>query len=200
MTKNIKRKITSAALLLCSILGCLVLNMSVVNATSVKLGDANADGTINAKDASAVLSYYSTTMIGGTYDKNIVIAAADVDANDSINAKDATAILREYAKALTTKGYKPFNDKVATEPETVPPTTEEQVAVVKLTGDDLKSILKKTNREEIADLIDKYATEDINVVITQSGDRIIATVTFKEDEAIINISKTEYDKILSIIK
>ena len=68
------------------------------------LGDVNADGYINAVDASSVLAYYariSTNQIGEyTEDQKL---SADVNHDRMINAVDASNILAYYAYASTTK-------------------------------------------------------------------------------------------------
>ena len=68
------------------------------------LGDVNADGYINAVDASSVLAYYariSTNQIGEyTEDQKL---SADVDHDKMINAVDASNILAYYAYISTTK-------------------------------------------------------------------------------------------------
>lgn len=67
------------------------------------LGDVNADGNINAVDASSVLAYYaqvSTNQNGGyTEDQKL---SADVNKDKMINAVDASNILAYYAYASTT--------------------------------------------------------------------------------------------------
>ena len=68
------------------------------------LGDVNADGYINAVDASSVLAYYariSTNQIGEyTEDQKL---SADVNHDKMINAVDASNILAYYAYSSTTK-------------------------------------------------------------------------------------------------
>jgi hypothetical protein len=68
------------------------------------LGDVNADGYINAVDASSVLAYYariSTNQIGEyTEDQKL---SADVNHDKMINAVDASNILAYYAYISTTK-------------------------------------------------------------------------------------------------
>jgi hypothetical protein len=68
------------------------------------LGDVNADGYINAVDASSVLAYYSqisTNQIGEyTEDQKL---SADVNHDKMINAVDASNILSYYAYVSTTK-------------------------------------------------------------------------------------------------
>ncbi|MCR4639485.1 leucine-rich repeat protein [Ruminococcus sp.] len=69
-----------------------------------KLGDVNDDGSINAVDASSVLSYYamiSTKKDGGFTDEQK--KAADVNHDGAINAVDASCILSYYAYTSTTK-------------------------------------------------------------------------------------------------
>ena len=68
------------------------------------LGDINADGDINAVDASSVLAYYastSTNQAGGYNDEQKL--NADVNHDRLINAVDASNILAYYAYASTTK-------------------------------------------------------------------------------------------------
>ncbi|MBQ6035362.1 MAG: Ig-like domain-containing protein, partial [Ruminococcus sp.] len=65
---------------------------------TIKLGDVNGDGNIDAADASTVLTAYANTSsgraIGLTAAQEV---AADVDNNGSVNAVDASNILSYYA-------------------------------------------------------------------------------------------------------
>jgi len=72
--------------------------------TEYSLGDINHNGTIDAVDASMVLSYYAmiSTNKDGGFDDNQK-AAADVDHDGKINAVDASNILSYYAYVSTTK-------------------------------------------------------------------------------------------------
>lgn len=74
------------------------------DAPSYSLGDVDSDGSINAIDASAVLTYYSNISTGavGGFDSNQKLAA-DVDKNGEVNAVDASYILSYYAYTSTTK-------------------------------------------------------------------------------------------------
>lgn len=53
------------------------------------LGDVNGDGSINAKDISAIMKH----SLGNTPEK-FILEAADMNGDGSINAKDITAIMR----------------------------------------------------------------------------------------------------------
>ena len=103
----------------------VVTTTSVVNEpepTGVLFGDINFDGTVDASDASAVLTYYAKSSTG--YDKSLedyikeeypdidpdlFIAArvygkfGDINSDDVVDATDASAILTYYAKSST--GY-----------------------------------------------------------------------------------------------
>ncbi len=63
------------------------------------LGDADCDGKVNVKDATAIQKHVAGLI--ALTDEGVV--AADVDANDNVNVKDATAI-QKYVAGLET-GY-----------------------------------------------------------------------------------------------
>ena len=63
------------------------------------VGDVNRDGSVNAVDASMVLSYYAKISTGAEAD--IIEIAADVNHDGSINAVDASTILAMYAAEAT---------------------------------------------------------------------------------------------------
>lgn len=71
---------------------------------SYVLGDVNDDGSINAVDASLVLTEYATTSTGaaGSFSANQK-KAADVNKNGSVDAVDASKILSYYADESTGK-------------------------------------------------------------------------------------------------
>ena len=90
--------------------------------TSVKFGDINLDGTVDASDASAVLTYYAKSSTGyeGTLEDFMTEENPDIDSSlfaevlvygkfgdvnsdGVVDASDASAILTYYAKSST--GY-----------------------------------------------------------------------------------------------
>ena len=80
---------------------------------AVVLGDANSDGSIDAKDASFILAAYSKASTGG--DDGLTDeqkAAADVNTDGMVDAKDASAILAYYSY-LSTGGDKSLIDFLA---------------------------------------------------------------------------------------
>jgi len=80
---------------------------------TVSPGDPNADGAINALDASIILSdyaRYSTTDDKPTADE---LLAGDVDKNGAVNAYDASVVLSYYAYTSTTKAPQSFADYLA---------------------------------------------------------------------------------------
>ena len=80
---------------------------------AVVLGDANSDGSIDAKDASFILTAYSKASTGG--DDGLTDeqkAAADVNSDGMVDAKDASAILAYYSY-LSTGGDKSLIDFLA---------------------------------------------------------------------------------------
>ncbi len=65
---------------------------------TIKLGDVNGDGNIDAADASTVLTAYANTSSGRAIGLTAAqVVAADVDNNGSVNAVDASNILSYYA-------------------------------------------------------------------------------------------------------
>lgn len=77
------------------------INDSTTN-SNFKIGDVNEDGTINAVDASIVLSAYALTATGNTPDLNErQLAAADVNGDERVDAIDASLILGYYAYTAT---------------------------------------------------------------------------------------------------
>lgn len=80
---------------------------------TVSPGDPNADGAINALDASIILSdyaRYSTTDDKPAADE---LLAGDVDKNGAVNAYDASVVLSYYAYTSTTKAPQSFADYLA---------------------------------------------------------------------------------------
>lgn len=70
--------------------------------TGYMLGDVNDDGTINAVDASMVLSEYARKATGQTLTfSEIQKKAADVNDDSDVNAVDASKILSYYAYKAT---------------------------------------------------------------------------------------------------
>jgi len=70
-----------------------------------KLGDVNRDGTVNAVDASEVLSYYAQVSTKQAVSLEAEqIKAADTDENGTVNAVDASVILSYYAYTSTASG------------------------------------------------------------------------------------------------
>ena len=90
MNKPLKRVI-SLVLALFTVFGCAVVS----SASTVKFGDVNGDGNINASDALSTLQH----CVGITTLEGDAFTAADVDASESINSADALAIL-QYAVGM----------------------------------------------------------------------------------------------------
>lgn len=79
-------------------------------AAEIQMGDVNADGRIDAIDATLTLRYY-TLMISDTDPSEIpyydnIIKYGDMDGNSFVDGVDAARILRQYTKDLSesTKG------------------------------------------------------------------------------------------------
>ena len=71
-----------------------------------RLGDLDSDGTVNALDASNILTYYSDSQTGNTdtyTDEDIadITLLGDYDADGAVNALDASLVLKEYAETQT---------------------------------------------------------------------------------------------------
>ncbi len=81
----------------------------VVHLNSVMLGDVNGDESIDASDASLILTEYALVSTGGTttFDSRQA-AAADVNKDKLINSSDASKVLGYYAEIST--GGKPSWD------------------------------------------------------------------------------------------
>lgn len=80
------------------------------NESKFGLGDVNRDGTVNALDASAVLTAYANTAVGkdsGLDDEQTILA--DVNGDKDVNALDASFILSYYA-FIATGGNGSIND------------------------------------------------------------------------------------------
>lgn len=69
-----------------------------IDGKKVVPGDANYDGNIDSKDATAILVDYAKTMLGKQ--SELVTASADINGDGKADSKDATAILVQYAKSL----------------------------------------------------------------------------------------------------
>lgn len=83
------------------------------NNDNYKLGDVNFDGTVNALDASLVLTAYANTATGKDSGFNdIQKIVGDVNKDNEINALDASNILGYYAYTAT-GGDKSFEDFLA---------------------------------------------------------------------------------------
>ena len=68
------------------------------------LGDVNSDGTVDARDASKVLTEYARFSTDRSYKPDeIFMLAADVNRNKIVDGNDATAIFTYYAKASAGK-------------------------------------------------------------------------------------------------
>ncbi|MDO4862674.1 MAG: dockerin type I domain-containing protein [Ruminococcus sp.] len=79
-----------------------------VTDTDYDLGDVNADGKVDAKDASMVLVEYAKMSTGGEGDfTEKQKLAANVNFDSKIDAKDASFILAYYAMASTASGDVP---------------------------------------------------------------------------------------------
>ncbi|WP_294413407.1 BspA family leucine-rich repeat surface protein [uncultured Ruminococcus sp.] len=65
------------------------------------LGDANADGTIDATDASEILSMYTKNTLNKTTPSSAELARCDVNNDGKINSVDASYVLSYYAYKQT---------------------------------------------------------------------------------------------------
>lgn len=68
-------------------------------------GDYNKDGTVDLKDAQAILKHYTTyTLAGKHYASELeyakYLAVADIDRNGEIGVEDAQLVLRYYTEVL----------------------------------------------------------------------------------------------------
>ena len=77
---------------------------------SNKMGDVNCDGTIDAKDATIVLSYYSKDATGNIGNGEIysgddygAYILGDFDENKVVDGRDASALLLRYARSSAGK-------------------------------------------------------------------------------------------------
>ena len=94
------------------------------------LGDVNADGAVNALDASLILTEYALIATGkdSSFSNEIKILA-DVNSDGSINALDASAVLTYYAYTATTNDANPkslrefFQSQTASKSEETPDVT-----------------------------------------------------------------------------
>ena len=87
--------------------------VSFFSVKSLGLGDVNADGAINAIDASIVLTEYGQLSTNQPTTLTVTQSqAADVNKDDTINAIDASYILAYYAYA-STDGQDSFKDFLA---------------------------------------------------------------------------------------
>ena len=82
-----------------------IVALSDMNAI-LRLGDLDSDGTVNALDASNILTYYSDSQTGNTdtyTDEDIadITLLGDYDADGAVNALDASVVLKEYAETQT---------------------------------------------------------------------------------------------------
>ena len=66
-----------------------------------ELGDANCDGTIDATDASEILSMYTKNTLNKTTPSSAELARCDVNNDGNINAVDASYVLSYYAYKQT---------------------------------------------------------------------------------------------------
>ena len=90
--KKIISAITTASLLLTGLCGIsLAEDEAKISCITENAGDANGDGTVNAKDVSAILKYCAG--FGGLADTDI----ADVTRDAAVNAKDAAVVLKYLA-------------------------------------------------------------------------------------------------------
>lgn len=90
--------------------------ITVIADPPYKLGDLNNDLSINAVDASVVLTEYASVSSGKktTFTDDRQALAADVDTNGSVNAVDASYILSYYAYISTSSGSsESFEDYMA---------------------------------------------------------------------------------------
>lgn len=79
-----------------------VINLNIVNAERCEMGDVNADGLVDASDASDVLGHYASLSTGfaGTIPEALR-QCADMNSDDFIDASDASDILVKYALLST---------------------------------------------------------------------------------------------------
>ena len=82
-----------------------VLTLGDINAV-MYLGDLDGDNTVNALDASLILTYYSDSQTGNTEiysDEEIsnITLVGDYDGDGNVNAVDASLVLAEYAEEQT---------------------------------------------------------------------------------------------------
>ncbi len=95
-------------------------NIKVLSITTAPgLGDANADGSVNASDAAQVL--ISAAKVGAGGEATVPNAIGDVNTDDVTNASDAALIL-QYAAAV---GASAFEGSIA---EYLAPPAEEETA------------------------------------------------------------------------
>ena len=82
------------------------IDMYNIDLLNLKYGDLDSDGTVNALDASNILTYYSDSQTGNTdtyTDEDIadITLLGDYDADGAVNALDASLVLKEYAETQT---------------------------------------------------------------------------------------------------
>lgn len=68
--------------------------------STVQAGDVDADGIVNAVDASNVLKYYALTSTGAPFDTAVMLAArhkGDMNGDKMVDSVDASLILKQYA-------------------------------------------------------------------------------------------------------
>lgn len=64
-------------------------------------GDANKDGKLDSKDATAILVDYAGSLLGKK--STLDIKAADINKDNKVDSKDATAVLVKYAESILKK-------------------------------------------------------------------------------------------------
>lgn len=79
----------------------------ILDLYNAKYGDVNSDGTVNAVDASMMLSYYADVQTGGAEkytgaETMSMTLLGDYNNDGTVNATDASCVLNVYADAQTT--------------------------------------------------------------------------------------------------
>ena len=165
------------------------------------LGDINADDTINAVDASEILSEYARI---STNQKALFTEeqkkVADVDKNGSINAVDASQVLSFYAYKATNSGTVIGFDEFLVNPPAT--TTKVTTTAVKTTTTTTTTV--KVTPE--AALVGKWLPEgddadnDEGIAFTEDGNISLFFDTskrflFREDGLLYNDKVYSYDQL-----
>lgn len=94
--KKITAVIVAAAMILCGFLNVPKASALVKVSSGKVLGDCNDDGTITAEDATIILIYFASCLVGESY--TIDKETADVNSDGVVDAEDATLDLIIFAK------------------------------------------------------------------------------------------------------